>query len=53
MSDQLELTLSKEIKRTFVYKTKDEKSPITSLYLMKSHMPAESPKKITVTLDFE
>ena len=53
MSNQLELTLSKETKRTFVYKTDDEDSPISSLYLMKSHMPSEAPKRVTVTVEFE
>jgi hypothetical protein len=53
MSRKIELTLSKETKRTFVYKTKDEDSLVTSLYLMKSQMPAEIPKIITITVDFE
>ena len=53
MSNQLELILSKETKRTFVYKSKDENPLITSLYLMKSQMPAELPKKITITVEFE
>jgi hypothetical protein len=53
MSRKIELTLSKETKRTFVYKSKDEDSLITSLYLMKYQMPAEIPKKITITVDFE
>jgi hypothetical protein len=53
MSKQLELTLTKETKRTFVYKSKDENPLIKSLYLMKSQMPAEVPKKITVTVEFE
>ena len=53
MSNQLELTLSKETKRTFVYKSKDENPLITSLYLMKSQMSAEIPRKITITVDFE
>ena len=53
MSKQIELTLSKETKHTFVYKSKDENPPITSQYLMKSQMPAEAPKKITVTVEFE
>ena len=53
MSRKIELTLSKETKRTFVYKSKDEDSLIKSLYLMQSQMPAEIPKKITITVDFE
>jgi hypothetical protein len=53
MSKQIELTLTKETKRTFVYKSKDENPLIKSLYLMKSQMPAEAPKKITVTVEFE
>ena len=53
MSKQIEFELSKTTKRTFVYKSKDEDSLITSLYLMKSQMPAEAPKKITVTVEFE
>jgi len=53
MSKQIELTLTKETKRTFVYKPKDENPLITSLYLMKSQMPAEAPKKITVTVEVE
>ena len=53
MNKQIELIFSKETKGTFVYKTDDEDSPISSLYLMKSHMPSEAPKKVTVTVDFE
>ena len=53
MNKKLELPFYKETQRTFVYKTKDEDSLITSLYLMKSQMPAEAPKKITVTVDFK
>jgi hypothetical protein len=53
MNKQIELTFSKETKGTFVYKTKDEDSPISSLYLMKSHMPAEAPRRVTVTVEFE
>ena len=53
MNKQLELTLSKETKGTFVYTSKDENPLITNLYLMKSQMPTEAPKKITVTVDFK
>ena len=53
MNKQVELILSKKTKHTFVYKSKDENSLITNLYLMKSQMPAEAPKKITVTVDFK
>ena len=53
MGERLELTLSKETKRTYVYKPKDENPLITSLYLMKLQMPAEAPKKITVTVEFK
>ena len=53
MSKQIELTLTKETKHTFVYKSKNENPLITSLYLMKSQMPAEAPKRITVTVEFE
>ncbi len=53
MNQQIELTFSKETKRTFVYKTKDEESLITSVYLMKSQMLADIPRKITLTVDFE
>ena len=53
MNKQIELTLTKETKRTFVYKTKDENSLITNLYLMKSQMPAEVPKRVIVTVEFE
>ena len=53
MNKQIELTFYKETKRTFVYKTKDEDSLITSVYLVKAQLPAVIPKKITVTVDFE
>ena len=53
MSKQIELTLAKATKHTFVYKPKDKSPLITSLYLMKSQMPEEAPKKITVTVEFE
>jgi hypothetical protein len=36
-----------------VYAPKDENPLITSLCLQKSQMPAEAPKKITVTVAFE
>ena len=52
MSKQIELTLSKETKGTFVYASIEENSLITNLYLMTSQMPAEAPKKVTVTVDF-
>ena len=53
MRKQIELTLSKETKGTFVYASIEENSLITSLYLQKSEMPAEAPKRITVTVAFE
>ena len=53
MNKQFELPFYKETKRTFVYKTKEKDSLITSVYLMKSQMPAEIPKRVTVTVEFE
>ncbi len=53
MNKQIELTYSKETKRTFVYKSKDRDSLITNLYLMKSQMPAEVPKRVIVNVEFE
>jgi hypothetical protein len=35
-----------------VYKSKDEDSLVTQLYLKKSQMPAELPRKITITVEF-
>ncbi len=52
MNKQIELTYAKETKNTFVYKTKDEDSPVTSLYLIKSQMPAEAPRRVTITVEF-
>ena len=53
MNKQIELPYYKETKHTYVYKTKDKDSLITSVYLEKSQMPAEAPKKVTVTVEFE
>ena len=53
MNKRIELTLSKETKGTFVYASTEENSLITNLYLQKSQMPAEAPKKITVSVAFE
>jgi len=53
MNKLIELTLAKETKSTYVYMSTDENPLITNLYLMKSQMPAEAPKKITVTVAFE
>jgi len=54
MNKQIELELYKTTKRTFVYKTEDMDSLITSVYLQKSQMPAEMiPRKITITVDFD
>lgn len=53
MNKQVELTLSKETKGTFVYASVEENSLITSLYLQKSQMPIEAPKRISVTVTFE
>jgi len=53
MSKQIELTLSKETKGTFVYASIEENSLITNLYLKKSQMSVEAPKKITITVAFE
>jgi hypothetical protein len=54
MNKQIEFELYKATKRTFVYKSKDEDSLVTSLYLKKSQMPAEViPRKVTITVDFE
>jgi len=53
MNKQIDLIFYKETKRTFVYKTTDEDTLITSVYLMKSQMPAGIPKKVTVTVVFE
>ena len=53
MSKQIELALSKETKGTFVYISLGENALITNLYLQKSQMPEEAPKKITVSVAFE
>ena len=53
MNKQIELTFSKETKNTFVYKAKDENSLVKSVYLEKSQMPAEVPKSVTITVEFE
>jgi hypothetical protein len=54
MNKQIEFELDKTTKRTFVYKSKDEDSLVTSLYLKKSQMPTEMiPRKISITVDFE
>ncbi len=53
MNKQIELTFYKKTKRTFVYKTKDGESLITSVYLVKSQMPADIPRQITVTVAFD
>ena len=53
MSKQIELTLSKETKGTFVYASIEDNSLITTLYLQKSQMPAEAPKRVTVTVAFD
>ena len=53
MNIQIELTLTKETKNTFVYQPKEESPLITSLYLMRSQLPEEAPKEITVTVDFD
>jgi hypothetical protein len=52
MNKEIEFELFKTTKRTFVYKTKDEDSLVTSLYLMKDQMPTDLPRKITITVDF-
>lgn len=53
MSKQIELALSKETKGTFVYVAIADNALITNLYLQKSQMPEEAPKKITVSVAFE
>lgn len=53
MKKQIELTFSKETKGTFVYAATEENSLVTNLYLMKSEMPAEAPKRVTITVEFE
>ena len=53
MKKQIELTLAKETKGTFVYKPTEEDSLLTSLYLVKSQMPAEAPRRVIVTVEFE
>jgi len=53
MNKKIELTYYKTTKNTFVYKSQDEDSLITSVYLVKAQMPAEKPRKITVTVAFE
>ena len=53
MSEKIELTLSKETKGTFVYASIEENVLITNLYLQKSQMPTQAPKKITVSVAFK
>ena len=53
MSEKIELTLSKETKGTFVYASIGENALITNLYLQKSQMPAQAPKKVTFSVAFE
>ncbi len=53
MNKQIDLTLSKETKGTFVYASIEENSLVTNLYLQKSQMPTDAPKRITVTVAFE
>lgn len=53
MKKQIALTYFKETKHTFVYRTKKENSLVTSVYLVKTQMPADKPKKISITVEFE
>ena len=53
MSKPVELTLSKETEGTFVYVSVEDNVVITNLYLQKSQMPVEAPKRITVSITFE
>lgn len=53
MGKLIDLTLSKETKGTFVYASGEENAVITNLYLQKSQMPAEAPKRITVSITFK
>ena len=53
MSKPVELTLSKETEGTFVYVSVEDNVVITNLYLLKSQMPAEAPKRISVSITFE
>jgi len=52
MNKQIEFELYKTTKRTFVYKSKDGDSLVTSVYLQKSQMSENLPRKITITVDF-
>ena len=53
MKKQIELPYYKETKNTLVYKTKKENSLVTSVYLEKTQMPADKPKNITITVEFD
>jgi hypothetical protein len=50
---QIELDFSKETKRTVVYATDDETSPISTLYVSKSAFEdrPEYPAQISITVD--
>lgn len=48
---QIELTLERDTKGTFVFKSPDKSDVISSLYIRKEGFPKGAPKKIRVTVD--
>ena len=53
MKDKIIMSFSKSTKHTHVYTDDTSDAPIPSLYIKKTALPTDVPKRIRVTIDVE
>ena len=53
MKKTIEMQWSKSTKGTHVYANNESDTPVPTIYIKKSALPAEEPKRITLTIEYE
>ena len=53
MKKTINMEWSKSTKGTHVYSSDAPDAPVSSIYIKKSGLPSEAPKKLTLTIDYE
>jgi len=53
MKKTIQMEWSKSTKGTHVYANNESDTPVPTIYIKKSALPSEAPKKITLTIEFD
>jgi len=53
MEKNIKMDWTKSTKGTHVYANNDSESPVSTIYIKRSGLPNDAPKKIILTIEFE